>query len=173
MPEQGEKYLSFLRQAGCEPKVIAHCQAVRDMALSITDQINAQGVHPVNRELVIAGSVLHDIGRSRTHGMDHADVGERICQEIGLPEAVCRIVARHIGAGLTAQEREKFGLAPFDMIPETREEKIVAHADNLIKGTHPLSHEEFLNSICRHPEEIQARFISLDKEIRKMTGEKL
>ena len=50
----------------------------------------------------------------------------------GVDERIVRIVERHVGAGLTEEDAVYLGLPPKDYIPETREEKIVCHADNLI-----------------------------------------
>ena len=38
-----------------------------------------------------------------------------------------------MGAGITSEEAEKIGLPPGEYIPETLEEKIVAHSDNLVE----------------------------------------
>ena len=92
MPDPGDQYIPFLVEAGCEPGVIAHCRVVRDVAVRIADRILQAGTIPVERDLVIAGAVLHDIGRSQTHGMDHADAGGDICRKLPVPLPVCRIV---------------------------------------------------------------------------------
>lgn len=48
---------------------------------------------------------------------------------------VIRIVERHVGAGIPDDEADTLGLPPGNYMPETLEEKIVAHADNLINGS--------------------------------------
>ena len=60
----------------------------------------------------------------------------------GCLKKVVRIIERHIGAGITAEEAERLGLPKKDYIPQTPEEKIVSYADNLIKGTQVVSFEE-------------------------------
>ena len=161
MSDHQDQYIHFLREAGCGENVIAHCQAVRDLALAITDRIRKAGIIQVNRDLVATGAILHDIGRSQTHGMDHADVGAVLCRDLHFDDSVCDIVARHIGAGMTAGERSSYGLIPEDRIPITAEEKIVAHADNLIKGTTVISVDEMFRSIQKFPPEVQQRFRDL------------
>jgi uncharacterized protein len=52
---------------------------------------------------------------------------------------MARIVERHTGAGLTADESTILRLLPRSCVPETAEEKIVAGADNLVKGTNQVS----------------------------------
>ncbi len=88
--------------------------------------------------------MLHDIGRSKTHGIGHAQSGAEICRKLGLPEEVARIVECHTGAGLTADECSLLGLLPVDCIPQTLEEKIVTNADNLVGGRHEISIERDL-----------------------------
>jgi uncharacterized protein (TIGR00295 family) len=134
----------FLKKAGCSEKVIGHVRTVERIAMAIADRINAhvlaspgdpmatgRRTGPVDPGLVRAGALLHDIGRGRTHGIDHAVEGAHIANELGLPEPLIHIIERHIGAGIEAQEAVKLGLPARDYRPLTIEEKIVAHADNL------------------------------------------
>ncbi|MFO7903160.1 MAG: HDIG domain-containing protein, partial [Pirellulaceae bacterium] len=46
-------------------KVINHCKAVRDVAVRIAEKADA------DIKLVEAGALLHDIGRGKTHSMNH------------------------------------------------------------------------------------------------------
>ena len=88
---------ALLRSAGCDEGVLRHCRAVTGLALALA------GDDPLfDRSLLETGGMLHDIGRSVTHGIGHAQVGARICRSLGLSEPVARIVERHTGAGLTA-----------------------------------------------------------------------
>ena len=118
----------LLRKAGCSEGIIAHCRAVCTVALSFTRS------PVVDRDLVREGAMLHDIGRSRTHSIAHAQEGAAILREMGVREEVARIAERHIGAGLTADECSLLGLLPRDSLPRTLEEQIVANADNLVQG---------------------------------------
>ena len=88
-----------------------------------------------DKELIRKGALLHDIGRSRTHSIRHAIEGAEIAKKYGYPIEVLNIIERHIGAGITAEEAVKLGLPEKSYVPQTLEEKIVAHADNLISGT--------------------------------------
>ena len=90
--------------------------------------------YDVDLSLVEAGAMLHDIGRSKTHDIDHAVVGGKIVRELGIHESVAKIVDRHIGAGIPEGEAVELGLPPGQYIPETLEEKIVCYADKLIMG---------------------------------------
>lgn len=124
---------SLLKKYGATESVITHIKKVRDYALEIA------ACNDCNIELVEAGAILHDIGRSRTHGIEHAIVGAEILRKEGVDERIVRIVERHIGAGLTKEESAYLGLPPKDNIPETIEEKIVCHADNLIGNKERIS----------------------------------
>ncbi len=131
-----------LVKAGCSPDVVAHCSAVSRKALSIAERLSM----PVDRELVRKGGMLHDIGRSRTHGINHAIAGVEIARELGMSEKLVRIIERHIGAGITSAEAERLGLPKKDYIPITPEEKIVSYADNLTFGTDDL---DFIQALDR------------------------
>jgi len=118
-----------------------------------------------DRELVKWGAMLHDIGRARTHGLDHGQIGADMCREMGIAEDIARIVECHIGAGLTAEECSREGLKEINCVPSTLEEKIVAHADNLIRGTDEISLEERLRYSNDLPDTIKKRMVALAEEI--------
>jgi uncharacterized protein len=106
---------------------------VTKLALELAERLREKGV-AVDVELVEVGALLHDIGRSVTHNVDHAAVGGRMVRELGLPEAVARIVDRHVGGGIPRAEARRLGLPKGVYVPETLEEKLVAYADKLISG---------------------------------------
>ena len=118
---------------GTPRHVIEHCENVTKIALRITNQLIFRG-YDVDIRLVEAGALLHDIGRSRTHDVDHAVAGSEIARELGLPEPLILIIERHIGAGIPKEEAEELGLPAKDYIPVSLEEKIVTYADKLIAG---------------------------------------
>jgi uncharacterized protein len=157
MPEHPDDWFDkILAEAGCGRRVVAHCHAVRDMALSFCD---SSGV--ADRELVNAGALLHDIGRGMTHSIGHAQAGAEHCREVGLPEEVARIVERHTGAGLTADECTLLRILPRSCVPETMEEKIVAGSDNLVKGTTGVSICGRLESARALPRKVKRRIYRL------------
>ena len=79
------------------------------------------------------GALLHDIGRSKTHSVDHGVVGAEIVKSAGLPDSVVSIVKRHVGGGITASEAEALGWPKDGYVPVTLEEKVVSYADKLIE----------------------------------------
>ena len=129
MHKDDSYYDTILREAGCSGRVVAHCHAVRDLSLAYAGR---SGIF--DRDLVNAGALLHDIGRGVTHSLHHAQAGAEYCRKAGMSSAVARIVECHTGAGLTSDECIIQRLLPIDCMPRTGEEKLVANADNLIKG---------------------------------------
>ncbi len=133
--------VDVLLRAGCSPDVIAHCITVSKKALSIARLVKIE----VDRELVGRGGLFHDIGRSRTHGIEHALAGVEIARALGFPQPLIDIIERHIGAGITAAEAERLGLPKKDYLPQTAEEKIVSYADNMISGVREMPFYEALD----------------------------
>ncbi|MBI5143136.1 MAG: TIGR00295 family protein [Nitrospirae bacterium] len=165
-----DKYVAMLRDAGCPENVVAHCLSVRNTAMSIAARVKSVDL---DLELLEAGAMLHDIGRSRTHGITHAVEGARIARETGIDERIARIIERHIGAGIAADEAALLGLPSGDYVPETPEEKIVAHADNLTKGHVEVSFEECLEMFERRlgsDNPAVGRVIRLHREIEGWMG---
>lgn len=128
-----EDALKLLQKYNADGRVMDHLWAVHDYAMEIADRIEC------DRDLVEVGSLLHDIGRTRSHNKDHAIIGADILRKEGVDEAIVNIVERHVGAGLTEPEAIQLGLPPKNYVPRTIEEKIVCHADNLIGGTERVS----------------------------------
>lgn len=98
-------------------------------------------------DLVSAGAMLHDLGRAEEHGMSHAVVGVRLAEARGLDRRIVEIIRRHIGAGLDEQDVQDMGLPPGDYIPRTLEQKIVAHADNLVNDNRVWSYQNALEKM--------------------------
>jgi uncharacterized protein (TIGR00295 family) len=122
-----EECLRLLAKAGCSEKVIEHCLAVENLALKIALLTDC------DFDLVSCGALLHDIGRGKTHGMEHAAWGGEIARQFGLPQEIIQIIVNHIGAGISKEEAKELGLPDRDYTPTTLEEKIVAHSDNLME----------------------------------------
>ncbi len=95
--------------------------------------------------MIEIGSILHDIGRTKTHGFKHAFMGGKILRERGLPEKLARICETHILGGLDKEDAKEFGLPEKDYLPISLEEKIICFADKLIAGTKEVSLEERFN----------------------------
>ena len=160
-----DECLKLLTKVGCSLEVISHCTAVRDVALRIAKKTNA------DLKLVEAGALLHDIGRSKTHGIKHAVEGAKIAKKLGLPIEIINIIERHIGAGLSVDEAKKLGLPKKDYIPITLEEKIVCHADNLVDNNEkkPIEYE-VQRALNEGNNEYARRLVLLHKELSELCG---
>ena len=93
--------------------------------------------------------LLHDIGRSETHAMDHAVVGSKIARFLDLSESIVRIIERHIGSGIPPEEAVRLGLPNRDFTPMTLEEKIVSYADKLIDRNRKIEFDEALRRFSK------------------------
>lgn len=154
MEEEGKKEegirkecIELLRKAGCSEKVIRHCIAVAELALKIYNNRNEDEKDNISKELILTGALLHDIGRAYSHGIDHGFIGGEVARNLGLDEKVVHIIQRHVGAGITKKEAKKIGFPEMDFMPETMEEKIVAHADNLIDSGRRIGMEEAIKEV--------------------------
>lgn len=169
LPSKDEAIL-LLEHAGCSASVVSHCLAVAEYAGDIAERINScsrkHGIR-VDMELVVAGALLHDIGRARTHGIRHAVEGVAIARGIGLDGRLVRIIERHIGAGIDRDEASRLALPPGDYMPHSIEEKIVAHADNLLSGSGRITIQEEVMHLREKglDEKLIERFIHLNDEI--------
>ena len=132
---------------GTPSHVIDHCINVTRIALRIGSQLIFKG-HERDMRSVEAGALLHDIGRSRTHEIDHAIVGAEIVREMGMPDELVNIIEVHIGAGIPADEAIELGLPEKHYFAETIEEKIVAYADKLIMGRREVSFKLTVDSFA-------------------------
>ena len=157
--------LSYLHESGCSEEVIAHCLAVRDLAVRIAKKAHA------DIKLVEVGALLHDIGRAKTHGITHGIEGVEIAKTLKLPEKVKNIIERHLGAGIPKDEAIQLGLPPKNYIPITLEEKIVAHADNLIEdGEKQTINAEIKKVLEKGQKQYANRLLQLHNELSHICG---
>ena len=162
--------IELLEKEHTPENVIDHCKAVYKKAMKI-----ASNFDDVDEDLIRKGALLHDIGRSRTHGITHAVEGVKIAERYGYDEDVLNIIERHIGAGITESEAEKLGLPKKSYVPQTLEEKIVAHADNLVSGSKEVDIDFVIEKWRRTIEDSDdniERLIKLDNELIKTFEEK-
>jgi len=128
----------LLARHNCSEAVIQHSLTVANRAVEISNNFSV----PIDLDLVFTGAMLHDIGRGETHGLEHFITSGRIVREEDFSEAVVRVVERHIGAGITAEEADALGLQAQNYIAETQEEIVVSYADNLTSGAKSLSFDK-------------------------------
>jgi uncharacterized protein len=126
----------------------------------------------VDLELVEIGALLHDIGRSKTHTVQHAIVGADISKAAGLPEPVISIIKRHVGGGITTSEAEKLGWPKDVYVPKTLEEKIVSYADKLVENSKRVPIEIAIEKLAREQKRDAAeRVRKLHEEIAELVGD--
>ena len=131
------------------PQVIDHVILTTQTALTVTKELKA--LFPtIDCQLVLAGAMLHDIGRSKTHYIDHGIIGGEILRQHGFPIELIHIVENHIFAGVLKNEASEFGLPAQDYLPKTIEEKIVAYSDNISKNIEIMSQEEVLKHFSKY-----------------------
>jgi uncharacterized protein (TIGR00295 family) len=134
--------LSLHEKYGSSERVVAHCKTVAKASMIMSDELVAKG-RPVNADAILAGALLHDIGRSRTHEVGHGWIGASILEEEGVDRIVVEIVRRHVGAGISPQEAKTLGFPEGDYIPRTTEQMVVCFADKLVSSDslRPLAEE--------------------------------
>ncbi len=155
--------IELLRKENTPENVIEHSKAVCMKAMKM-----AANFDNADTDLIRKGALLHDIGRSRTHGITHAVEGVEIARKYGYGEDVLNIIERHIGAGITAEEAVKLELPEKSYLPQTLEEKIVAHADNLISGSEEVDIDFVIEKWKRRidePDDNIKRLIELNDEL--------
>jgi len=165
--------VELLRRSGCDEGVINHCKAVAAIAKKIAETCKRKGLR-VNVQLVEVGALLHDIGRSRTHHVNHVIEGAEIARSLDLPEEVISIIERHVGGGITPEEAKKLGWPAKSYVPETLEEKIVNYADKLIEGSRVVPIERTIRKFMKelgadHPSIRRIR--QLHTEVSSLIGD--
>ena len=138
--------LELLRSLAVPYAVRRHSISVANKAIGIAGKIKNS---KINMELVEIGGLLHDIGRSKTHGFKHALIGGKIVRERGLSKTIARICETHILGGLDKEDAKEMGLPEKDYLPKTLEEKIVCLADKLIAGKREVNIEGRFNKWFR------------------------
>lgn len=158
--------IQILKEAGCSSRVILHCRTVKEVA-----EIISKSIPRADKDLIIAGALLHDLGRSLNHTILHAVIGAQMIEELGLPKEVSEIVRRHTGAGLDDEDIEAFGLPQGDYYPRTIEQKIVSQADNLVSDSTLVSHHVPVEKLRKKDAPNGAeRILALHDELSKEAG---
>jgi uncharacterized protein len=166
------KALKLLAQAGCSPNVINHCKSVSALAVQIATACEKKGLK-VDVSLVEIGALLHDLGRSKTHSVNHALIGGEIARSLGLPESVILMIERHAGGGISKEEAKKLGWPAKSYVPKTLEEKIVCYADKRIQDLHVVPIEKTVQTyaaVLGKEHQAIERIWRLHREITSLAG---
>ena len=162
--------IELLQKYNCPPKIINHCEEVAKLAVEIARKLEEKGVK-VDLKLVEAGALLHDLGRTKSHAVDHGVVGAEIAESENLPETLVKIIKRHVGAGITSQEATQFGWPKDVYEPVTLEEKIVSYADKLIDGSKRVPIDVEIERLQVEHKEAAERVRKLHEEITRLLGD--
>ncbi len=138
--------VALLRKAGVSEDDIQHCLAVAAKALEIAHRSGAA----LDFELIGRGALFHDLGKSKTHAIEHGKLGAEMGKKLGLPAAITDIMEKHIRGGLTEAEATELGLPAKDYRLNRIEEKIVIYADRLI--------DIITDGVVKAEEEAEQRF---------------
>lgn len=149
--------IEILKNAGVSADDIKHCRKVAEKALELAARTGAK----VDMELVGRGALFHDLGKAKTHDMEHGKIGAELGKQLGLSQAITDIMEKHIRGGLTAGEAQELGLPVKDYTLRMLEEKIVIYADRLV--------DIITDGIVaiRNDEEAEGRFEEILKTIPK------
>ena len=82
-----------------------------------------------------------------------------------------RIIKRHVGGGITAQEAERFGWPKDVYEPVTLEEKIVSYADKLIDKSKRVPIDLEIERLQVEHKDAAERVRKLHEEITRLLGD--
>lgn len=134
--------------------VYTHCQIVAEIALWCADNIN----EPVDRDLLQAACLLHDIGTyalfdaegnsDNAHNYkQHAIFGSALVLEEGFDPRIADLIRTHVLLGLSKDEvvSHGFGMPLNDYQPTSLEGRLLCYADRF-HSKHPVfnAYEPFL-----------------------------
>jgi len=149
--------VELLRSQGMSDEDLEHSVAVAGLALEIAGRVNV----PLDMALVSRGALFHDLGKVKTHAMEHGRIGAEMGEKLGLPPEVCAVMEKHIRGGLTEAEAVEFGLPVKDYGLHRLEERVIIYADRLVdiitEGKAPL----------KDPREAEERFEEILKAYPK------
>ena len=107
---------------------IAHSVKVAEKALEIAYRTNKD----LDFEFVGRGALFHDLGKARTHEIEHGRIGAEMGNALGLPERINAVMEKHIRGGFTQEEAKELNLPVKDYTLQTLEERIIIYADRLV-----------------------------------------
>jgi putative nucleotidyltransferase with HDIG domain len=163
-----EECIKLLKKHGYykEHIPIIHAELVERVALKISDMLISKGID-IDKRVVSAAALMHDIGKEDKDHKDHAVRGYNICMSEGLDPRIC-IAIKHHEAGVAIPELK------------TWEEKIVSYADKIcntevdgLDGRFDDWRKRFPEHYEKHKEHLEkshARATELEKEILNKLG---
>ena len=161
--------MALHRKYGSSERIVRHCETVAMVARTLAEEFRRRG-HPVDVGVVVAGAMLHDIGRARVQTVRHGVEGAAMVEKEGADRKVVEIVQRHVGAGISPEEAKALGLPDMDYIPRTLEERIVCFADKMVDGdrVRPFDGEVQRFAVKKHD---VMRLLALKRRLQEELGE--
>lgn len=149
--------IELLKNQGMLKSDIDHSVKVAQKALEIAHRIST----PVDMELVGRGALFHDLGKVKTHDMEHGMLGAKLGASLGLPKKITDVMEKHIRGGLTKEEAIELDLPVKDYTLYRLEERIIIYADRLVD----IITEEIVP--IQDEKEAEERFIQILTDIPK------
>lgn len=132
-----EADIDLLRSAGVSEDDIAHSVKVAEKALEIAYRTNRD----LDFEFVGRGALFHDLGKAKTHEIEHGKIGAEMGKALGLPVGINAIMEKHIRGGLTEEEAIELNLpvkdytlhqVVSDLIKRLRTKSSLAETDQVL-----------------------------------------
>ena len=163
--------------------LLKHSLQVREKAF----QIMARSNLALDREVVSAGALLHDLGIIRCHApgilcfgklpyISHGAAGAEMLRACGAErgadfEVFARICERHTGSGLTAGDirSQHLPLPLRDFVPETDEEILICLADKFFSKSGGMREKSFSSarrSMAKFGDASLARFDAMCRRMK-------
>ena len=120
--------IELLRVNGVSEDDIAHSVRVAEKALEIAYRTGSD----LDFEFIGRGALFHDLGKAKTHDIEHGKIGAEMGKALGLPDRINAVMEKHIRGGLTGDEAIELGLPVKDYTLHTLEERIIIYADRLV-----------------------------------------
>ena len=147
-----EECIKLLKSNNVPDNIIAHTKKVCDFSMEVCDVLEKRSIK-VNRELVAAAALLHDI--KKLEPGEHEVEGAKYISSLGYPE-VGILIKKH---GLKHCHLEEFH-------PITWEEKIIFYSDKRVKNDKVVSVDERFEYIKqRYDKDNVEKEISFTKKI--------
>ena len=168
IPDESGSLALHAKYASAE-RIVQHCRTVARASTILSDAFLARG-RAVDSRAILAGALLHDIGRSRTHEVGHGYVGAEMLEKEGVDAVVVEIVRRHVGAGISPEEAASLGFPEGDYIPRTIEQMVVCFSDKLVSGDSVRPLEEEVRRYERKGHDVE-RLLALKKSLEVEVGQ--
>ncbi|MBN2151057.1 MAG: HDIG domain-containing protein [Candidatus Lokiarchaeota archaeon] len=175
-----DEIFDLMSKWGLPDGIREHSIVVKDIAMDFVRKIHERDPNVrIDARVVEAGALLHDIGRVKSHGLDHGYRGYQALVEARVDERVARCALVHVLGGFTVDDikREFPGNSKdirVSLMPQSIEEKIVCFADKHAVGSMQVSvKKRFSRWFKKHgrtPFLLKSRYriMQLDKDIKSL-----